>query len=395
MVQMINLPGYQPSPLMEFGQINQALQLRAQQQAKADAMAMQERQQAEQSRQFNAGHALEQNKDMRAAAKSPYEQAMLEAQAKAQRAHAGLYQAQSQALTARRDEAPAAPPQPVYGRREDGTLYRIDGVEGGVSYDQANGGIDVGVGRFGARGLIPADVPGVVVTPKGASDRFATERARGQAAIESHPDAQRLQKFMEVQERFTLLYGKPRSGFMYNEQGYEVPKGPLTSAASAAEQKEKGIKFAKSELEAAQKTLLSSNGLGRAVAAGLKDMGPGGRLMNSVTGLEDNAEAFGKVKGAVLQTVYALSGKQTTNKEMDNFLDQFMPLAGESAQLINSKMNRLNAFLTTLESNTRRGMVYEDAERAALRGGGAGPAAAQPQASPGVKKYGNKYQGLE
>jgi hypothetical protein len=76
-----------------------------------------------------------------------------------------------------------------------------------------------------------------------------------------------------------------------------------------------------------------------------------------------------------------------------------MPLAGESAKLINSKMNRLNAFLTTLESNTRRGMVYEDAERAALRsgggGGGGGPAAAQPQASTGVKKYGNKYKELE
>ena len=206
-----------------------------------------------------------------------------------------------------------------------------------------------------------------------------------------------MQKFMETQEVFTRMHGKPRAGFMYNEQGYEVPKGPPTSAAATAEQKEKGIKFAKSELEAAQKTLLSSNAFSRAAAAGLKDLGPAGRLINNVMGQEDNAEAFGKVKGAVLQTVYALSGKQTTNKEMDNFLDQFMPLAGESAGLIKSKMKRLNTFLTTLESNTRRGMVYEDAERAAMlgNGGGAGPAAAQPEASPGVKKYGNKYQGLE
>jgi hypothetical protein len=42
-------------------------------------------------------------------------------------------------------------------------------------------------------------------------------------------------------------------------------------------------------------------------------------------------------------------------------------------------------------------MVYGDAERAAMQsgGGGAGPAAAQPQASPGKNKYGNRYLGLE
>lgn len=73
MVGLINLPGYQPSPLMDFGQINQALQMRAQQQAKADQMAMQERQQAEQARQFNAGHQLAQRSAARADAREPLE----------------------------------------------------------------------------------------------------------------------------------------------------------------------------------------------------------------------------------------------------------------------------------------------------------------------------------
>jgi hypothetical protein len=402
-------------------------------------------------RQHGVTNALARDKFGLEQAKSPYEMRLLQAQAEAQRAHGGYYDAQAGAarsLINVRDRAPAAAdPASGLGMRENGTIYRLgsrptpssggavegasgadgaDGAEGGVSYDQANGeidvgvgrfgargltggvsydqangGIDVGVGRFGARGLTASDVPGVVVNGRGGSDRFATERARGQALMESHPDAQRMQKFMETQEVFTRIIGKPRTGFMYNEQGYEVPKGPPTSAAAAAEQKEKGIKFAKSELEEAQKTLLASNAFSRAAAAGLKDMGPPGRLINNAMGLEDNAEAFGKVKGAVLQTVYALSGKQTTNREMDNFLDQFMPLAGESAGLIKSKMKRLNTFLTTLESNTRRGMAYDDAERAAMlgSGGGAGPAAApaaaQPEASPGVKKYGNKYQGLE
>ena len=81
MVQMINLPGYQPSPLMDFGPINQALHMRQQQQARADQMAMQERQQAEQSRQFNAGHGLAQNQDAQAAALAPIQRRQMMAQA--------------------------------------------------------------------------------------------------------------------------------------------------------------------------------------------------------------------------------------------------------------------------------------------------------------------------
>ena len=415
MVGLINLPGYQPSPLMDFGQINQALQNRQQQQARADQMAMQERQQVEQARQFNAGHQLAvQQRDL-AAEKSPYERDLLDAQAKAQRAHAGYYDAQSASAKALANARNTIyqQPDPMAGRgmREDGTIYPMgqgttDSGRGGVPIDGTNGADDVGggpaddningVGRFGQRGLTARDIPGVVTNGKGASDRLATERALGQSAMESHPDVKRLQQFMETQNTWTLAHGtKPRAGMMYDVNGREVPKGPMSNAADQADRKDRGIASAQAQIVEAEKVLLEGwvPGLGRAVAGSMKDMGTPGRFINNMTGLEAKAEALDKMKHGVLQTVYALSGKQTTNKEMDHFLDLYLPRGGESAELLKSKSARLQAMLTTLQSATRKGMIYEDAERAAISAASdvaksGGPPASNPVAERMKNKYG-------
>tara|TARA_R110000868_G_scaffold307230_1_gene568663 strand:+ start:74 stop:1465 length:1392 start_codon:yes stop_codon:yes gene_type:complete len=382
-------------------------------------------------RQHDATNLLARDKFGLEQTKSPYEEDLLQAQAEAQRAHGGYYNARAGEAKALADARNAADqqPSPTQGlrQREDGTLYDA-GTEGGVSLDQGAGGVDVSEGavRFGARGLMPRDVPGVVVTPRGVSDRFATEQARGQEAIDAHPDAQRINRFTKTQERWTRGYGvRPRAGYMYDEQGREVAKGPMSNAADTAERKDRAIGNMMLQIDAAEATLIGkarpdgtrdnsgSSNLSRSVAAGLDELGPIGRFVQPRSMEQLNA-AFGQYQEGVMQTVYALSGKMTTNKEMESFLRLYMPRSGESDERIAEKTGRLKRMLGTLRSATKRGMIYEDAERAALAeatgadttrqqpaaspggaGPAAGPAAAQPEATPGVKKYRNKYQELE
>jgi hypothetical protein len=81
MVQFINMPGFQSSPLLDLSPLAQGLQMRQKaEQAKA-AQAMQERQFAEQQRQFGATNQLAQNADQRAGEKAPFEQQKLQAEA--------------------------------------------------------------------------------------------------------------------------------------------------------------------------------------------------------------------------------------------------------------------------------------------------------------------------
>ena len=309
------------------------------------------------------------------------------------RQHGEYYRAAGAAKSARPG------PQPVIGMREDGSQYIMDAGDGTVDVNGGSGDdLLAGPGRFGARGLTARDVPGVVTNGKGASDRFATERARGQDAIETHPDVQRLQRFTQNQELWTRAHGgRPRAGHMYDEQGREVAKGPMSNSADTADRKDRGIESARAQIVEAEKALLDGwfPGVGRAVAGGMKEMGTPGRFINNMTGLEPKAEALDKMKHGVLQTVYALSGKQTTNKEMDHFLDLYLPRGGESADLLKSKSMRLQKMLGTLQSATRRGMVYEDAERAAIAAASdTGASGNAPPPNPAGDRLKNKY-GLE
>lgn len=392
---------------MDFGQINQALQNQQQQRARAEQVAMQQRQQDEQSRQFQQANTLARDQFGLAKEKNAFETGPLaEAYKRAQIEHqqASTYQARQhgeyyRAAGAAKSARPG--PQPVIGLREDGTQYIMDAGDGAVDLRGGSGDdaqLQGGSGRFGDRALLPAEVDGVVITPKGVSDRFATERLRGQIAIENHPDVQRLHRFTQNQERWTRAHNsRPRAGHMYDEHGREVPKGPMSNSADAADRKDRGIESARTQIIEAEKALLDGwlPGVGRAVAGSMKEMGTPGRVINNMMGLEPKAEALDKMKHGVLQTVYALSGKQTTNKEMDHFLDLYLPRGGESADLLKSKSGRLQKMLVTLQSATRRGMVYEDAERAAIAAASdASTSGKAPAPNPAGDRLKNKY-GLE
>jgi len=415
MVSLINLPGYQPSPLMDFGQINQALQSRQQAQARADQMAMQQAQQAEQARQFNAGHQLAQRSASRADAKSPYEQALLDAQAKAQRAHAGLYDTQSANVRAMANAkaAPTAPP-PTFGQRPDGSVYEIN--EGGVSLDQASGGVDIssGAGRFGARGLAPADVPGMVVNPRGSTDLAATRANAGQEAVASTPeeDRKRFETYKRTQDHWTYLNnGKPAGvGKAYAADGRIIELG---SKDTATDRQARVIaQHGLANLDKATEALV---GVMPDPKRGIADVPPKvgalGQLAGDswkvpgtdvdLGGWGEGGRAFRNARMTVMDLNFALSGKGVSNAERTAFIDLYMPKSTDSRETQAQKLGAIKQFFSSVMAARNTGAtdeqiaeIYRGAMiREPARQNGAPQQ--QPVASPGVKKYGNKYQGLE
>lgn len=302
------------------------------------------------------------------------------------------YQAQTDYEKARADyfrnraQPQAAPVEPVVGQRADGTFYEIPAemnaqmsgaprVESRVLGDSTS--VPATTQRehldFGQYGMKTGNIPGIVTNQGGGSDRYATEVYQGQRAVSSMPDADRDRylEFERIQKRGHRLAGKPKQGFVYDKYLRQVPSGSLSASADAQERKDRAIGFMMDQIGEAEKVMIESGNLTRSLAAGLKDGGIPGRLVSNTLGLEKVGAAFDKYKEGVMQTVYALSGKQTTNKEMQNFLDLFMPQAGESTWLIKDKTKRLNTMLSTLRSKVKTGMLFDDAMSDAIANAGA------------------------
>lgn len=325
-------------------------------------------------------------------------------------AQAEYYRARARGLDGSMAPQPTSAPQ--YGMREDGSIYEIGG--GGGPSQIGGGDMGDAVGRpaiapgqgfrsetqvlgagssaempppsrshndYGLYGANPASIPGVVVTPKGVTDQAATRIAEGQRAVDATTtasDRDRAIRFMNTQQKWTYMHKqKPRAGYMYDELGREVPKGPMPQYAQLNEQRDKALKIVQRNIDDAEKTLLNSWNVTRTMAEGSESLGAAGRMLRPPV-MDKLNQAFSKYKEGTLQMVYALSGKQTTNKEMDNFLEMYQPRAGESDDLIRAKTKRLKSMLSTLSASVKKGMVYEDAERAALS---AAIGADNPQAS--------------
>lgn len=348
----------------------------------------------------------------RASELAPLEQDYKAAQTAQTRAHADYYKAGAENLRMKAAPPPAAvDPTRGIGIRPDGSIYYIQTSDdgGGPQVESRVLGAGEAVGGtaerehsdYGPYGRTTKTVPGVVSTEKGASDQFATRRLDGQRAVDGMPEQDRA-RFLEGQRNqqlWTAYHSRPpRAGHMYDKTGREVPVGPLSSSADATERKDRAIEMAKKDLDAVEKTLTSGwlPGVKRIVAPTLGDWGAVGRGANNVLGLEDEKAAFDKTKMAVMQTVYALSGKQTTNKELENFLDNFMPRGGESADMLKDKMGRLRKFLGTLQSKVKTGMVYDQAEAEAMSDAASAdlgklqgrPALSNPKAERLKNKYG-------
>jgi hypothetical protein len=297
---------------------------------------------------------------------------------------------------------PVEMPQPELAMRPDGSIYEISngsvgsgimpvGSAGAISVHDnfmpvagGDGGGFMTAGGAGTKEKLRPyhmayganattnEIPGIVTTPEGVPSEFATRVYQGQRAIDKMPDADRRRfiEWKEVQDRWTAFYGsKPKPGMMYDRTGRLVPIGPLSKSADEAERKDRAIDMVLKDIDAAEKTFKSGwfPGVKRTIAPALKDLGVPGRTINNILSLEEEAEAYNAIKMGVLQTVYALSGKQTTNKEMEAFLSNYMPQGGESEFMLESKLKRLRKFLSTLRSKVKRGMVYDEAERNAIR----------------------------
>ena len=245
-----------------------------------------------------------------------------------------------------------------------GDQYLNSGSSGGD-------GVSLEHSRDGRIGQRSSSIPGVVVDDRGRVDKLGTIAAQGQRALDMEPDSEkraRLVEFRNTQQMGLALHGRPpRAGHMYDKQGREVPIGPLSSSADTQERKDRAITKMSSQIDDAEETILGSWNVTRSLAKGLDDLGTAGRFVQPQN-MERINSAYGQYKEGVLQTVYALSGKQSTNKEMEAFLELYMPRPGEGDERIAEKTSRLRGMLSTLKTNTKKGMIYEDAEREAIAG---------------------------
>ena len=123
----------------------------------------------------------------------------------------------------------------------------------------------------------------------------------------------------------------------------------------------------------------------------MDNAGAPGRFFNStvgaLTGNEKIAQAYKDYGQGVLSAVYAMSGKQTTNAEMQRFLDAYMPQAGDSAERIKLKTNRIKGMLRSIQGKVANGQDFDTAQAAALAAGG-GTATENPAKRDLMKKYG-------
>lgn len=295
--------------------------------------------------------------------------ALRRAQASQAYSHGRYYDAQTGAV-----RAGPGDPTAGYGIDENGNRVRTQSVVLGDSATDP-GGVTTTHRDFGPSGVRATDVPGVVTSGSGRSDRFATERAAGQRAMDAETNANhraRAIEFIKNREFWTATHGRgPRAGMMYDNSGREVPVGPLSASGERTEQGNRILDLQMKQIEAAKDTLLKSGSISRSIVGGLDaggdtPWGAAGRAVVGMAGAEKTAQAFKDYKEGVMSVVYAMSGKQTTNKETENFLSIYMPLPGDSDARVAMKHQRLDSFLKSLRGNVAKGMVYEDAERKAM-----------------------------
>jgi len=375
---------------------------------------------AEDQRQFGMTNQLARDKFGLLQARNPYELALLEAQAKTQRAHAGLYNTQASNVRAQAEARNAPPPPtPTFGQRPDGTIYEINSGNGPV--DVGGGpGEDVlqGAGRFGARGLMPRDVPGVVVTPQGSTDRAATAAQAGQDAVASTPeeDRKRFETYKRTQDHWTYLNnGKPAGvGKAYAADGRIVELG---SRDTATDRQARVIaQHGLSNLDKATEALVGVVG---DPSKGIKDVPPTvgtlGQLAGDswkvpgigveVGGWGEGGRAFRNAKRTVMDLNFALSGKSVSNAEREAFLELYMPKSTESRESQDDKLKGIRKFFSTVMAARNTGATDEQIAEiyrgAIIRGGpeqaGRRMPGGPPQTAPGnpaADRLKSKY-GLE
>lgn len=257
---------------------------------------------------------------------------------------------------------------------------------------------------WGGYGTVTTQVPGLVLRPSGMSDKYGTEKLEGQRAIDSQSESYRKNylDLLKTQQLWTAVYGKPKAGYMYGRDGSEVPKGPLKKYEEDNARQDRILTDQLQRAAGAKDTILNTNGMGRALAPvldrdGLNNFIPVGRLLNRAMDLEKTAQAFTDYEEAVMQPIYALSGKQITKHEMDRFRNVWMPKSGDSDSRIAEKHARLETLMRALQGAQKKGMPWKQAlsyaedEASKSREKDKDPPVARPEGD----RIRSKYHGLE
>lgn len=406
MVQFINIPQLQASPLLDLSPISNALEnnrRRALMEQKLHQQQLQHTQEtAESKRRFDAQMDLK-NRDFAET------QRMNNSNIGLRKAQEQYYRARSGALNPSNAPPANTPPKRVGVLDENGELRFVEDpgatsappvvkesrvLAGGASNP---GTVSQEHAYYGKQGQVPSDVPGIVVTPKGgitdvpATQAYQGQRAARNLADKNKIDLERAQEFKDIQRFWTEYTGqKPKAGHVWNSKGQQVPAGSFSKSGQEQEQRNRAIEIAQKNILEAEKNLLSHSNAMRTLTKETDDW-TAVRMLRPES-MDKIAQSFSKYKEGTLNMVYALSGKQTTNKEMENFLEMYAPRAGDSNYMIMEKTARLNKMLSTLKSSIKDDMLYDDEKmNAAINKS----IAAGMGASPGQPFVGNNpMQGL-
>lgn len=178
---------------------------------------------------------------------------------------------------------------------------------------------------------------------------------------------------MARQEELKKRYGEPKRGYKLNPDGTQSVAAQPTKAVDP--QMEKAVEAMTSRLDAAEEVILDSGYLTN--YAGEKG------------GIGDAGRAYEDYEMAALGAVYAMSGKQTTNKEMERFLSINKPQWNDRSDTIQVRTGRIKALLNAIYGGMKQGLDYDEAERAAFASGAnpppreRSPARPQNRAGPG------------
>lgn len=207
-------------------------------------------------------------------------------------------------------------------------------------------------------------------TARAGDDFEPTERDRALGTT-------RQQKIEQAQnDELVKTYGPPKRGFVWSrdQNGQPVQKLVAIPQKPVDPGMQNAVRAFTSRLDQAQQTILGSS-YAKNYAGEHYGVGEAGR-------------AYEDFEMAALGAVYAMSGKQTTNKEMERFLKINKPQWNDTSDTIKVRTDRVKGVLKAIYSGMNEGLSFEEAEARAIGAGG------RTAAPPAGGKKGNDLRGL-
>lgn len=208
--------------------------------------------------------------------------------------------------------------------------------------------------RFGRTGMTSPDVPGMV-TDAGRNRRVdvtATREMQGQRAFNQvTPEQQdRLMKFRQDQELWTGMHKRPPSaGYYYGPNGREISNREERGASGTQRAVQGALDNALSNINAAREAILGETESGQKVGDGTSYIG---RAASALTGSGTFALSQRLLRPAVRSILHGMSGASVSIPETTEYLDTYMPAAGDSNDTIRFKLNHISGTLAAIRKVT-------------------------------------------